>query len=189
MSKQTRHILVIDDNAEDRAAIRWYLEQDADFAYAIQEAELGSQGIAAYASVRPDCVLLDYRLPDMDGLEILSVLTEGKIPADTAVVMLTGTGNETIAVQALLRGAHDYLVKGKAVAEDIRRAISNAIEKVELLRRLNEQREWLHGTLASIGDAVIATDVAGCVTFMNEVAQQLTAVSYTHLTLPTSDLV
>jgi PAS domain S-box-containing protein len=179
MSKQTRHILVIDDNAEDRAVFRWYLEQDADFAYTIQEAELGAQGIAAYASVRPDCVLLDYRLPDMDGLEVLSVLTEGKIPPDIAVVMLTGTGNEAIAVQALRRGAHDYLVKGKAVAEDIRRAVSNAIEKVELVRRLNEQRKWLQGTLASIGDAVIATDVAGCVTFMNEVAQRLTGWTQT----------
>jgi len=179
MSKQTRHILVIDDNAEDRAAIRWYLEQDADFAYAIQEAELGSQGIAAYASVRPDCVLLDYRLPDMDGLEVLSVLTEGKIPPDIAIVMLTGTGNEAIAVQALRRGAHDYLVKGKAVSEDIRRAVSNAIEKVELVGRINEQRKWLQGTLASIGDAVIATDVAGCVTFMNEVAQGLTGWTQT----------
>ena len=88
MSKQTRHILVIDDNAEDRAVFRWYLEQDADFAYTIQEAELGAQGIAAYASVRPDCVLLDYRLPDMDGLEVLSVLTEGKISPDTAVARM-----------------------------------------------------------------------------------------------------
>ena len=166
MSKQTRNILIIDDNAEDRAAFRWYLEQDADFAYAIQEADLGAQGIAAYVSVRPDCVLLDYHLPDMDGLEILSVLTEGKILPDSAVVMLTGTGNEATAVQALKHGAHDYLVKGKAVAEDIRRAVSNAIEKVELLRRVDEQRKWLHGTLASIGDAVIATDITERVTFM-----------------------
>ena len=107
MSKQTRHILVIDDNAEDRAAIRWYLEQDADFAYAIQEAELGSQGIAAYASVRPDCVLLDYRLPDMDGLEVLSVLTEGKIPPDIAIVMFSAARICSTYIAAVIASTND----------------------------------------------------------------------------------
>jgi PAS domain S-box-containing protein len=134
MSKQTRNVLIIDDSAEDRATFRRHLEQDDDFAYAFDEAELAADGIARFHAARPDCVLLDYNLPDMDGLEALAALSQGAAAPGCAVVVLTGAGAEALAARALKSGAQDYLVKDKVAPEDVRRAVTNAIEKAGFQR-------------------------------------------------------
>jgi PAS domain S-box-containing protein len=128
-----------------------------------------------------DCVLLDYQLPDTDGLEFLRMVARVRPKQRVPVVMLTGHGNETIAVEAMKHGVHDYLVKDHMRPEALQRAILNAITVTRLRHEhdrvqeaLQQQREWLEVTLASIGDGVIATDVQGVITFMNVVAASLT---------------
>jgi PAS domain S-box-containing protein len=131
-----------------------------------------------------DCVLLDYQLPDTDGLECLRTLSAMHPDQRIPIVMLTGQGNETIAVEAMKHGAHDYLVKDDIKPTALQRAILNAIEVTRLQyehqqaqEALQQQREWLEVTLASIGDAVIATDTDGIITFINPVAETLTGWS------------
>ncbi len=77
----------------------------------LYEAETGHEGLQLAHAQKPDCVLLDYHLPDMNGLEFLAELKNdlGEIPVP--VMMLTGADNASVAVEAMKRGAQDYLVK------------------------------------------------------------------------------
>lgn len=177
---RTCRVLIIDDSPEDRTLYRRRLAQSPGH-YEFLEADTGEAGLAACAAFRPDCVLLDYHLPDADGLEVLTGLLHHN--DQLAVLVLTGQGNEAVAVRALKAGAEDYMVKGPAL-DALPQAVRTAVEKVSLRRRLDERQralersqKQLQVTLASIGDAVIATDLAGRVTYQNPVAEALTGWS------------
>jgi signal transduction histidine kinase len=133
-------VLIVDDSPEDRELYRRLLLQDREHEYEILEAELGEDGLRLAREREPDCLLLDYRLPDVDGLEFLArVLAERTV----AVIVLTGQGNEAIAVQAMKGGAQDYLLKGSITRQELQRAVQNAVEKVELRRKIERMYEEL----------------------------------------------
>ena len=69
------------------------------------------EGLQLAHEQKPDCVLLDYHLPDLNGLEFLAALTDDAGDISIPVMMLTGADNATIAVEAMKRGARDYLIK------------------------------------------------------------------------------
>ena len=108
---QHRIVLVVDDSLEDREVYRRYLEQDNKNSYTILEAESGEEGLELSAH-SIDVVLLDFMLPDFDGLELLRELKAKPNLKNLPVILLTGYGDETISVKAIKSGAQDYLVKG-----------------------------------------------------------------------------
>lgn len=134
MSHTASVILIVDDSAEDRAAYRRYLTGDREAAYRVREAGNGTDGLAICETETVDCVLLDYNLPDIDGVEFLTRLKISLGNAAPAVVMLTGQGSERIAVNSIKSGAQDYLVKGLA-SNVVTRAIQSAIRSA-----VNQQR-------------------------------------------------
>jgi signal transduction histidine kinase len=127
-----KKLLIIDDNPEDcRLYQRLLRPQEGQERFEISVAADGAEGLALFAELRPDCVLLDYNLPDTDGLTMLAQLRE-QVPPDTlCVVMITGGGSERLAVRALSSGALDYLVKGHFDRELLDRTVRHAIEKNE----------------------------------------------------------
>ncbi|HEY9421243.1 MAG TPA: response regulator [Thermoanaerobaculia bacterium] len=129
-------ILIVDDSPEDRALYRRLLSQDPEHAYDFLEAETGEEGLRTALEERPDCLLLDYRLPDLDGLEFLGQLLREKL---IPVIVLTGQGNEAVAVEAMKGGAQDYLLKGAVSRDRLQHAVRNAIEKVSLRRKVDER--------------------------------------------------
>ncbi|MBD2501799.1 hybrid sensor histidine kinase/response regulator [Anabaena azotica] len=136
-------ILIIDDCAEDRVAYRRYLQQDQEHYYTILEEASGEAAIKLCRRFQPDAILLDFLLPDQDGLEFLAELqklVKGSMPA---IVMLTGYGNEAIAVQAMKSGVYDYLVKGQTTAERLRSTMSSAILQAQLRQELYRSEEKL----------------------------------------------
>lgn len=137
---QQRTIVIIDDCLEDRETYRRYLLKDDTYAYTIFEEDYGENGLELCNSVKPDVILLDFLLPDIDGLEFLNLLKLQSGRNNPPVVMLTGQGNEAIAVQAMKNGAQDYLVKGKTTPESLRLAIHNVVERSHL-QSLLEQSE------------------------------------------------
>lgn len=143
MADETLRILIVDDSPEDREFYRRLILQDARRKYELLETESGEEGLEICRSGNLDCVLLDYRVPDLDGLQFLAELVDKRGWTKVAVIMLTGQGDESIAVKAMKSGAQDYLVKGAMTAPDLQRAIHNAVEKVSLHRKIEQQRAEL----------------------------------------------
>jgi len=149
MSQQQRTILIVDDSPEDRELYRRYLLRDREYSYNILEATLGQQGLELWQQHQPDAILLDYRLPDLDGLEFLAQLQPSTQQPCLAVIVVTGQGNEAIAVQAMKAGAQDYLVKEQITPEGLQIAVNGAIETVQLRTQLQQriERERLVGQI------------------------------------------
>ena len=141
-------VLIVDDSPEDRETFRRYLTRGVKTHYLILDAETAEEGLEICLKEQPDCVLLDYLLPDFDGVEFLKRLAaQTDMPLKT-VVMLTGKGDEAIAVEAMKNGATDYLTKGTLTGTSLRRAIDKAMETMllrrEIARRNRELEQFAH---------------------------------------------
>ncbi len=88
------------------------------------------------ATRRPDAILLDFNLPDRDGLGVLRDLRRDNY--DGAVIFITGVGSEKVAVEAMKRGATDYIVKTAGYEVHIPRAILKVLERVRIEREIAE---------------------------------------------------
>ncbi|MEI7646227.1 MAG: response regulator [Chloroflexales bacterium] len=140
------HLLIVDDSPEDRYTVRRLLRADPRIA-TITEANRGDLVLAMCQATPPDCILLDYHLPDMDGLEVLTRL---RTQHDVPVVLLTGVGNEALVVDALQRGAQDYLVKGKLTPERLGLTIKRAVATVQFARERDRTLALLTATLETL---------------------------------------
>jgi DNA-binding NtrC family response regulator len=141
---RSQAVLIIDDSPEDQIAYRYHLEP----VYRVTGVNSGTAGLAAWRDSRPDCVLLDYRLPDMDGIEVLDALEEAGALLECPVVLLTGNADTDTAVAALKHGATDFLDKSRAEPTSLRRTIANAIDKAALERELRLHRAGLEKLVA-----------------------------------------
>lgn len=140
---------MVDDSAADRKLCRVLLEEAHGPLLEFFEASAAAPGLKKCREVAPDCVLLDYRLPDMTGLEFLTHLRDdGGEHSGVAVVMLTGVASEKVAVEAMKAGAQDYLVKDRITSEGLELAIQKATQKTGLLRALKSERDRLARSLA-----------------------------------------
>ena len=137
-------VLIIDDCFEDRQAYCRYLSKAVISKYKIFEAESGEEGLEKLATMQPDLILLDYMLPDIDGLELIGELeaTVGEIPP---IIMLTGQGSEKIAVEAMKMGVKDYLIKGQLTAEAFNSSVRSVLQQSHLqsLLERNIRRQQL----------------------------------------------
>ncbi len=143
MIQKDPKICIIEDSAEERAVFRRYLLQDMDYRYSFFEEESGERGLTLCRTVQPDCILLDSSLPDIDGLEFLSELADESGLVTFPVVMLTSVGDEAVALEAMKRGAQDYLVKDEMTPGNLFRALHNAIERSSMRRIVEQQRRDL----------------------------------------------
>ncbi len=134
-------VLIIDDNIDDREVYRRMLSRVAGTNYVIAEAETGDQGLELAASKRPSCILLDYSLPGRDGLGVLAEIL--KLDPAANVIMLTGQGNETVAVEVMKNGARDYLTKDALSPETLHRCVQNAVMHGALEKKLEQKRQSL----------------------------------------------
>lgn len=136
-------VLLVDDSPEDRTIWRRYLERQRDRRFVVIEAESGTEAIERLATDPPDCVVVDHHLPDMTGLEFIARCHSPEGVRCAPLVMLTGSGNEELAVAALKAGAHDYLSKNRLDADSLLRAVDHATEIFRMQRRMAEQQAAL----------------------------------------------
>lgn len=140
MTNLSYSVLIVDDTPEDRMMYRRFLAHDPDASYTFREAGSADEGLALCREHAPDVVLIDFMLPDEDGLDLLESLLGEFGPARFAILMLTGTGNEDVAVEAMKRGAHDYMVKSVGLQQRLILAIHSALDKVALQKKIEQQR-------------------------------------------------
>jgi PAS domain S-box-containing protein len=136
-------VLIVDDELVDREIFKQYLDADPQNAFAYAEASTGREGLRKLESFHPDCVLLDFQLPDLDGLKMVRLLQEGRDFLPCAVVMLTGIGSEEIAVEAMKLGVMDYMAKGPASSQALSRSIASAVQRFRLQQEVVKQRQAL----------------------------------------------
>ncbi|MEH2125838.1 hybrid sensor histidine kinase/response regulator [Nostoc sp.] len=143
-------LLIIDDCAADRKIYRRYLLKDPHQSYHILEADCAEEGLALCQKVRCDVILLDFCLPDMSGLELFDRMQQEIFKTSVPVIMLTGRGDEEIAVQVMKRGALDYLVKHHLTQDVLQLAVRNAIKQSCLQAQLlkTQERQRLIATTA-----------------------------------------
>jgi two-component system, sensor histidine kinase and response regulator len=150
MSAPPLQVLIVDDSSDDQEMYRHLLACGQEHEYGIIRADSATAGLAVCQTQPVDCILLDYRLPDLDGLEFLQALGQQASMLPCPVVMLTGFGSEVLAADAMKAGAMDYVPKNVLTPKSLERAITNVVEKFKLLRAVEEQRRLLEQTIQEL---------------------------------------
>jgi PAS domain S-box-containing protein len=161
-------LLIVEDYLADREQYRRFFLNDPSSPYRLLEAESVEEGLDLCQTQTIDAVLLDYSLPDADGLEFLKVLQAQTNINKPPVIMVTGAGDEKIAVQAIKLGAEDYLVKHDLKADRLRLTIQKAIENARLQVKLQQCsdrfRVFIENTLDCIGIYLAIRNESGQIT-------------------------
>ncbi|HEY0705373.1 MAG TPA: response regulator, partial [Polyangia bacterium] len=131
-------VLIVDDDELVRATFVRVLERGG---FETREAFDGVEGLRAFREAKPDCVLLDLRMPGMDGLDVLRVLVAES--PETPVLVASGAGTMRDAVEALRRGAWDFVLKPVYDPQLLIHSIERAVEKAGLLRQNQEYARTL----------------------------------------------
>jgi two-component system, cell cycle sensor histidine kinase and response regulator CckA len=131
-------VLVIDDEKPIRDSICNYLE---DGGYDVLGAGDGLEGLEIFERKNPDLVLLDLRMPEMDGLDALSMLRERS--PDTPIIVVSGKGRVDDAIEALRLGAWDYLIKPIKDLSALRHSMDMALERAHLIQENRMYQEKL----------------------------------------------
>jgi len=167
-----RKILVVDDDAGLCDLIARALEREG---HIVCKACCGREAVELAASAPPVLMLLDYRLPDMTGPELAAALAE--LGLEAPFVMMTGQGDERLAVELMKLGAADYLVKDTALIDRLPAVVERALREAEVKARLREAEESLRereanyrAFLESIPDIVVVGDHEGRILFSNPIA-------------------
>jgi PAS domain S-box-containing protein len=154
LTHQTYTLLIVEDAPIDRELYRRCLLKDPNCDYDLLEAESVEAGLEFCRTQSIDAILLDFQLPDGDGLEFLTGLAaqcDGKLPP---VVMLTGQGDEKIAVRAMKLGAQDYLCKRDLTPELLQLSIRNAISNDRFRQQLAQGEDRFRASIDNMLDCV-----------------------------------
>ncbi|NNC14510.1 hybrid sensor histidine kinase/response regulator [Corallococcus exiguus] len=151
-------VLLVDDGMADRLAVSRALARDPDMQWEVVPVSSAEDALAYLSGNAVDAMLLDYHLPGMNGVSMLQKLAELGLPRVPAVVVLTGSGNERVAVDAMKAGAQDYLVKEAFSPERLRRSLRAAVDTVLMTRELEERRLRAERAEAAARDALAVRD-------------------------------
>ncbi len=138
-------ILVVDDEAAERITLGEVLRLEG---YQVTLAASGEEALATARQVEPfDLAILDLRLPGINGLQVLSGLR--RISEDTVVILITGYGTMDTAIQALRKGAYDFLLKPCPV-DEVLAAVRKALSELEADRHRRKLVNQLQSTLQEL---------------------------------------
>lgn len=185
------NILVVDDLPDNLRLLRDTLSKEG---YKVRSATTGLMALRAAQSLSTELILLDIKLPDLDGYEVCRKLKADDRTADIPVIFLSALNETFNKLQGLAAGGVDYIAKPFQVQEVLARVETHLtigrlqkrlqeqnlllIKEIEEHQRLEEvlfaEKELAQVTLQSIAEAVITTDAQGNIRYFNPVAERLT---------------
>jgi two-component system, cell cycle response regulator len=159
-------VLVVDDSRIVRFMVASHLEREG---FEVRQAENGAAALRVLAERACDVVITDLRMPELDGLSVLSAVKQ--TAPDTEVIILTGSHTSEVeyAVRALRLGAHDYLLKPPPSADAVVMTVQRAVEK----KRLKEANRRLLQELATLSHTDALTGLANRRSFEESLAREV----------------
>ena len=134
-------VLIVDDEPKICSILSALLTKNG---YGVQVANCGEAGVDIYSDFQPAVVLLDLKMPGIDGMEVMEILAK-RFDADCKVIIMTAHGEVRSAVEAMKKGAFDYLQK-PFDNDELLAIISRAMEMVTLKRRVKQLEDQLEET-------------------------------------------
>lgn len=172
---KTLHVLIIEDSEDDAFLLLRELKRGG-YEPVFERIETAAAMKEALDKRRWDVIISDYSMPQFSGLAALHLLNE--IGCDIPFIIVSGKIGEDVAVEAMKAGAHDYIIKGNltrllpAVERELREAEMRGDRK-----RIEEDRALLTAAAESAPDAIIITDTAGKIRYMNPAVERITGYS------------
>jgi diguanylate cyclase (GGDEF)-like protein/PAS domain S-box-containing protein len=173
MTPARHNILLIDDEPSHAKAFEEAMRAAGDGPSNFEWVRTLSNGLERLAHKGQWAIFLNLSLPDSRGIDTLDRLLS--VSPTAPIVVLAGEDDEEICKTAMVHGAQDYLLEGHLDRYAFTRAIRNIIEREIARLELFNEKERAQVTLNSIGDAVLSTDIDGNVTYLNVVAEHMTA--------------
>ncbi len=171
---KTAKILIADDSDILNNVLRDLFEESG---FEVVQAFDGSECKSVFLKEKPDLVFLDVQMPEADGLDVLKYIK--KKSARTPVVIMTGAGNESIAVGAMKLGADDYLKKPfgsldvVGLARNLVARQEARRENIRLRKKIRQSERYLAHLTTIINEALVTTDPQGRIDFVNLAAVNL----------------
>jgi diguanylate cyclase (GGDEF)-like protein len=128
-------ILLVDDDSVDREIVKRALKSSSD-KMTIVEVTTAGQGLVALEQEQFDVVLLDYMMPQVDGIEMVIELRDKSDLGDTAIIMISMSDDEQLAIDCIQAGAQDFIAKTDISPSKLKRAIIQAQKRFELEKKL-----------------------------------------------------
>ncbi|WP_096085447.1 putative bifunctional diguanylate cyclase/phosphodiesterase [Agaribacterium haliotis] len=130
-------ILIVDDDTVDRQIVKRALHLGS-MTYELVEAQTVDEGLALFDKKDFDLVLIDFRMPGKDGIELVIAIRDGYPDCRSAIVMMSNSEDEQVALDAIRAGAQDFILKTEITASRLRRSILHAQTRFELEKQLQE---------------------------------------------------
>jgi PAS domain S-box-containing protein len=164
-------VLLVEDNAGDARLILELLREAAAHEFDLEQVDRLEPALERLSRVGVDIVLLDLGLPDSQGIETFE--RARRQVANEPIVVISGTDDEALALDAVRAGAQDYLVKGRIEGELLARVIRHAIER----KRAEATLRWLTLAVDQSPAAVFITDPSGAIQYVNHRFTETTGYS------------
>lgn len=129
------NVLIVDDDKVDQELVQRALKK-SNLDVNIHTAKTVDEGLEQYRLNTYDIILLDYRMPERDGIEMVQELALQPQNSSTAIVMMSSSEDEELAIECLKAGAQDFLMKSEVTAVRLRRAVLHAKTRFELEKKL-----------------------------------------------------
>ncbi len=168
MAEKSLHILLVENDQVDSMAIKRFIAKH-DLPYILETSETLARAVHLTQKSRFDVILMDYILDDGTGLDILSKVEE------TPVILITGNGNENIAVEAMRKGAYDYLIKDhdRNYLKLLPLAIQNVLAHKQAKMAKIESEKRYRTIVETVSDIIFQLDANQKVTFVNSAIRDL----------------